>query len=279
MATFTSATVNTDLSTDARYQALWGTIVDTQIQGLGGWTYVSQTGDADPASTATGSNDTYPAFRCYSTTVGATTWYLRLDYGHGASGPKMKIQVGTTVNGSGTLGGQTSTQKTLLYPGTVGASQSVFLSAAAGRLMIQIGIGTSNGTWTALSVHGAVDNTGAMQSGIELFAYQHVTNTPGCQYVPSSGTVPAWKDYWPCAFGTEATQKIATIAMTGHPVLWDSTGANNPTLAVCELPSSDFSVTFSTNITIYGTSRTFLINGCFNVSAGSTNVAAGMRYE
>lgn len=269
MATSTTS-VNCNLSTDANCRLLWGA-VDAQIQALGGWTYDAQTGDVDPSTVAYGSAGTFAGFRVYSTTAGSTTWYLRLDFGHnGSNAPWFKYQIGTSVNGSGTLGGQTGTQ---VNPTTGDTdTETLYMSAAAGRLTLVL---SSANFSFAFAMHGSVDNTGAMNGGMETF--DSISNS---QYVPASGTVPTKRTLWPCAYGNSTSDVIGGATMTGHPVLWDGTGANNPTLAVMVVSSADFTALFSTTVSVYSSTRTFLTTAHSNpLQQGVANGRGAYRYE
>lgn len=255
MATFTNSGYTSGLTTDAQYRALWGDI-ESHIRSLGGWTYVSQTGDGDPSTAATGSVNTYPVFRCYSTSVGSETWYVRIDFGHNSNGPSMKVQIGSGVNGSGTLTGQTSTQQTLGVSGSMSSTIPVFVAAAAGRLMIAVGDPAPDIRTCGFSICGGLDATGAMSTGIDYFAFDD--NSSYSQCIPASGTIPPQRSYWPCNFGNEADATIGGNVMTGHPFLWTPSGGRNPTLAVAVGGGSNSTRGLTTTATLYGASHTYL---------------------
>lgn len=277
MATYTAATYNFNLGTDAPYQALWGD-VDSHIRSLGGWTYVSQTGDNNPASTATGSASTYPAFRVYSTTASGTTWYVRIDYGHVAGGPSFKVQIGTSVNGSGTLGGQTSTQATYSCSDT-SANQTLHIGQDTGRLMVFLALATGSSNCAGVSLHGSVDGTGAMNGGMEQYGLT-TNQTHSAQFVPASGSIMVQQTPgWPCAFGTLATQAFGGVTPLGIPQLWDTTGATNPTLACLIYATNDLTSNTTTTVSLYGSTRTYIISNCNGALASSTNTKSGWRYD
>ena len=276
MATYTAATYAFDMSNTSNFQTLMGDI-DSKIQSLGGWTYVSQTGDGNPASTSPGSAGTYPAFRVYSTTVGATTWYLRIDYGHTSSGPSLKIQVGSGVNGSGTLTGQLSTQTTVTE-GDTGSSRSLHMSAAAGRLMIFFGLNINSTVSEAgISLHGNVDTSGNMLSGMEIFT--GVSTSTTAQYVPASGTVPAQLTLWPTPCTGATSYAFAGVVPLFPPILWDSTGANNPSLAGFVYAVSDLTTNTTTTVNLYGTSRTFIVTFVREDTGLSSNAHLAFRFD
>jgi hypothetical protein len=280
MATYSAATFDFDLSTDANYRALWGA-VDTQLQGLGGWTYVSQTGDSDPAAATTGSVGTYPSWRVYSTDVNGETWYMRLDYGHTSAGPAYKHQLGSSVNGSGVLGGQTSTQLTQIFVTTVtsgGATRRIYLSTDDGRISFHLNVASAgNGSMIGLSVHGGVDSAGDLDSGIELWGFHNNGNYMS-QRIPVSGVVPPQVTGWMANFSNVANQTLGSHTMTGHPFLWEETGGQNVTPAVAIVGSSNGTPGLTTSIDLYGVTRTFLVTAQAWPAVGS-NCLMCLLYE
>lgn len=255
MATFTNTGYDLTLNTDAKYRALWGD-VDSHIRSLGGWTYQAQTGDGDPSTVAEGANGTYACFRVYSTSVGSETWYLRIDFGHDANGPALKFQIGSGVNGSGVLTGQLSTQQTLNMSGAVSGTV-FFLGQAAGRMMLYIGDPTQI-RCIAFSLCGGLDGSGAMSSGMDTFCITDASMKSQC--VPASGTVPrVITTGWPCNIDQQADKTEGGNIAHGHPFLWDTAAAHNPTLAVAVIGTSNGTTGLTTTLTLYGSSHTFLV--------------------
>ena len=268
MATFTGS-YNVDLSTDAQFRALWGD-VDSHLQSLGGWTYVSQTGDGDPSTAATGAAGTYPVFRCYSTTVGSETWYMRLDFGHNSNGASFKHQFGSGLNGSGTLTGQTSTQTTETMSGSgPGSAGKMFMSQAAGRFMMYVGDPTSIRS-VAVSVCGGLDGSGAMSSGLDIFGCND--QQVQAQAIPASGTIPGQRTMWPVNIDDQADKTVGGVVFTGHPILWVPGGARNPTLAVGVGGSSNSTNGLTTQCNLYAAAHTYLATITpFNVTLGGSS--------
>ena len=267
MAAFTGGAIYTT-NTAGGAQVVWGDF-DSHVRSLGGWTYVAQTGDSDFASQITVSGTYY--FRVYSTTFNGETWYMRIDVGFNADGPTWKVQFGTSVNGSGVLGGQTSTQWSQVDTGGSNASaNTLFISAAAGRLMFWLGK-MNDVRNIGLSVHAAVDANGDPLSGLDAFYLG--TSSLSSQAVPLTGTVPPLRGYWPCNFGQEADTTIGSVIPTGHPFLWTTTGARFPSPAVAVGGSSNSTSGLSTVLTVYGQSRTYLslVNVAGGALAGSSN--------
>lgn len=279
MATHFDNTLNFDLSTDAHYQAVWG-LVDAQIQALGGWSYQAQTGDSDPAATATGSNGTYPSWRVYKTTVAGQDWYLRLDYGHDANGPALKSQISTTVDGSGGLGSQKSTQQSQLMSSNVtGASRKVWISSASGRLLISLGQDLGRGSSFQAVFHADVDGSGSMtNTGMQCFnTGQFAFNS---QPVPASGFIPAAQNQIPCNYSNSSSVVLNSKVITGHPFLWTDNGGLNVTPACCVLGGADgFSAETTTTISLYSTTRTFLVTGHTAPNGVTSAQILGYLYE
>ncbi len=259
MSTYHVATFDlSTLGTDAGFRALWGA-VDTQLQGLGGWTYVAQTGDSDPAAATAGSNGTYPSWRVYQTTVAGQDWFLRLDYGHDANGPAIKHQVGTTVNGSGVLGSQKNTQvNQLLSSGFgAGATRSVYMAQASGRMFLAIG-DLGRGSSICFAYHADVDSSGAnTNTGMQEFNAGQFSF--GSQPTPASGFIPTAENQIPCNYTNAGDNQINGKVITGHPFLFTDVGGLNITPAVAIGGTTNFSTGNTTTISLYGVSRTFLI--------------------
>lgn len=276
MATFSQSTFNFDLSTDANYRAVWGA-VDVQLQGLGGWTYVAQTGDGDPSTASTGSAGTYPTFRVYKTTCAGQDWFMRLDYGHTAAGPSIKIQLGTTVNGSGTLGGQTSTQQTLACRSNPGAGSTVAISQATGRWTLGLGLMASNSAM--FGMHADVDAVGAVtNTGI---AYWLVNSSSGGTYqrVPLTGTIPA-AGLWVYAAPHGANLVVGSHTLIPHVVSYDETGMQRPTPGVAVVGTSDFAAgVIVPNLSMYGSNRSYLTGENTNMAGNNDSTRHAFLFD
>ncbi len=271
MAFFGSATIVLVFTTDADYHAFWAGVVQTNLVA-NGWTYVSQTGDGDPNAVARGSTGTFACFRVYSTSVGAETWYMRLDMGYDANGPKWKFQIGSGVDGSGNLTGQTSTQQTILSNAGLGSgNKTVYMSMAAGRCMLHVGV-AANATnqRQIVSVHGGVDGSGAMSTGMTWFMDNQSAGT-GCQCIPVTGTVPAKITIFPCTCWNVADTTIGSRILTFHPFLWTETIVTNPIPSVAFGGNSNSTVDTTTTLTLYSATRTYI------AGASSTGPQANMK--
>lgn len=266
------------MGTAAVWQALWGGVFDAFITAHG-WTYTAQTGDGDPNTGTPGSAGTYPVFRVYSTTVSGETWYMRIDYGYTTNGPSLKVQLGSGVNGSGTLTGQTSTLQTLAFTSNELTTNKFYaISSATGRLSFMVGgVGTSSGgaMWYFV-IHGGVDVTGAMSSGVDYL--HNNANSDLTQNIPVSGTVPGTIATFPCNQSTLASNVIGSHTMTFHPFTWNEAGGNNPTPAMMIGGTTDFPTAgITVTATLYGSTRTFLATA--QLSAVSSSLRTCILYE
>lgn len=276
MATYTAATYTMDMSVTANFNALMGDI-DAKITSLGGWSYVSQTGDINPASVAAPSAGSYAGFRLYSTTIGSQTWYVRIDFGRSAgNGAIFKVQCGTGANGSGTLTGQTSTQVVNIGDSDTGTNRSLHVAAATGRMMVCVGLNQSDrNKLKAWSFHGSVDNTGAMNGNMEQFTVFQQSFT--AQAIPTSGTVPTQWGTWPAPITLSSSNSISGTIALFIPQLFDANGGYNPTLACMLYGASDIGINVSTTVSLYSTMRTYITTACNFTFTGS--VQAALRFD
>lgn len=278
MATQTSSTMNYNMGTAANWQALWGGVVDAFLQA-NGWTYVSQTGDGDPNTATPGSSGSYACFRVYSTSVGSETWYMRIDFGYDGNGPACKIQFGTGANGSGTLTGQTNSQKICTMGNSItGTGKFYAISSATGRFSMQISdtATTSGGASMFWSFHGGVNGSGTLTSGWDyVFKLSNVWTVGN---IPISGTVPTSTAALPMIHSAEASNVIGSHTMTFHLNTWNESGGNNPSPAlmavgVTDAPTSGVGVTGS----LYASTRTWFSTA--QTHPDTTNLRTCFLYE
>lgn len=283
-----TVTTNTNLGVNANFQALMGAFIDANIQAFG-MVYTAQTGDIDPNTAASPAAGTFAGFRVYKSNDGLTDYYLRLDFGIGvydSLAPMLKYQIGTSVDGSGVLGGQTSTAQTIATQHSANAAARQYMSGTAGRLSICLtGTGNLGGANCMMfSVGRTVDVTGAPSAtGIELF--QTLTYLGGClsQYVPLAGTIPSVEPVsgngWPVVMTTKNPATIGSATLFGVPQLFGENGGNNKTLCVAVHDPSSLTPATSVSLTLYGVSHDYLVMDVNNVFAGLTTARALMRYE
>jgi hypothetical protein len=278
-----------DMSVNANFQALMGAINSNLVSF--GWVYTSQSGDVDPSSASAPASGSYAGFRCYKSNDGLTDYYLRIDFGRRSGGsvaPMLKIQVGTTVNGSGTLGGQTSTARQISTFQSGAANTPAYFSGASGRFSCVIDSGGALDTANflmAFSVGRTVDASGAATaSGIEVF---HTSNNGGpstgwwSQYVPLTGTVPTGESLWQAIMMRTANPAVVgSNRMIAFPQTYGENGSNNPTLCVagCDTTTTGIPHGSGVSVTVYGTTHVFLV---FNLTNAIDNIAsrAMIRYE
>jgi hypothetical protein len=281
VATYSNLVLNFDCSVNGNFQALHGA-VDTQLQGLGGWTYDAQTGDGDPAAATAPSADATACFRVYTTTISGVTWYLRIDFGRAASnnGPMWKIQLGSGVNGSGTLTGQVGTQQKVATNGSSG-SRSLFMAVATGRFMLTAGAASdlTSSQSVSWSIHVDVDATGAnTTTGIQVVGY---TSGPTwfSQPLPASGTVPTALAMVPMPHTQSTSNVIGSHTMVFAPFLFTESGGLNPTPCMIGVGTSDSTLVTTMTCSIYSVSRTFLVVAAAGPNGSSTNIRTAFLYD
>jgi hypothetical protein len=281
VATYSNLVLNFDCSNTTNFQTLHGAVA-AQLTGLGGWSYDAQTGDGDPAAATAPAADATACFRVYTTTISGVTWYLRIDFGRATSnnGPMWKIQLGSGVNGSGTLTGQVGTQQKVATNGSSG-SRSLYMAVATGRFMLIAGqasdlSGGSSGFW---SIHVDVDATGAnTTTGIQLVGF---TSNPTwfSQPLPASGTVPTAQVVVPAPSTNLSTNVIGGHTMIFCPFLFSEAGGLNPTPSMICVGTSDFTNLTTTTVSLYSVSRTFLIANATSPASNQGNIKCGALYD
>lgn len=282
MTTFTN-TYAWDMSVNANFQALMGAI-DSNIQSFG-WQLSGDTGQTDPSGASSPGTNTDAGYRIYNTNDGGTTVYMKILYGEGGSAniPRLTISLGTGTNGSGTLTGNTMTAVTLSHVSDNSGTHRLYMSGTAGRLMIFLGdSNTTANLLCGISIHRSIDSSGAATNTGACVFIEYSNNSYKQQYLPLSGTVPSAESQWVAAFPSGASHIVGSAVMTGHPVTWDASGAHYPTPAVAIGGTTDFTVGSpgnTTTITLYGTSRTFLITNAFDPIHGSSNHRALFLYD
>lgn len=280
MATFTN-TYNFDVSNTANFQALMGAI-DAQILATCGWSLTADTGQTDPASASAPAANSNAGYRIYKTNDGLTDYYLKINYGRGGSNnARFVVDIGSGTNGSGTVTGQTGTQLTLTC-GLGSGTQRLYLAGDTGRLMFALAVNTgTTSDVAALIVGRTCDATGAFDStGIEIWAAAG-SNSPKAQYVPFSGTVGTQETAWPCAFSTRAPLTNGSATFVGIPVLFAEGGVTHPSrhVAVWDGNAASFTNNTSTSFTLYGATRTYLVNQQANIVMGSGQTRSMFFYE
>lgn len=276
-------------NTDPTFQDVC-TKIDTNILGFG-WQNSADTGQITPASVTHPSSNTDAGFRMYNTNDGLTTWYLKVTFGlDGSNKFRLKLQLGTGTNGSGTLSGQTSSIAVLAASGLAASSTQLAMAGDAGRLTIVIGGITSSSSQVSygIAIGRTVDTSGSANStGMEIFVKttDNSVSTVWQQCVPASGTIPSAEGSgFRCVFTAATSALIGSTLRYGHPFTWAESTTNNPTLCAMLWAKNDYTAGAATTkaLTLYSTTHTFLLDGdggIGNMHLGNSNARIGWRYE
>jgi hypothetical protein len=101
MATLSTAQV-CDNSTLAHFKAWAQTI--SNFMATAGWTQSTDTGQVNWGTIAAVPTNSY-VYEIWQPGDGLTTFYFKIEYGYSSTIPQMRISIGTSTNGAGTLSG------------------------------------------------------------------------------------------------------------------------------------------------------------------------------
>lgn len=276
--------IDRDMSVAANFHAMWGGFFDANLQ-TGGWVYTAQTGDINPNTVAVPAPGANAGFRCYKSNDGLTDFYLKITYGLGAynsKGLRLIYQIGTTVDGSGGLGGQVGTAQTIESNNSGSGTARHYMSVDTGRVSWLL---SGNGAADSflVSIGRTVDSTGA-PSATSIESWQGPMSYAGiclAQDVVLTGSVLPVESgsRWPAVFTAASPSTYGTAIAFALPQLIGESGGRNPTLCVGITDGSTLTVGTTVTLPIYGTTHTFLVTGVVGVSAMNAAHRALMRYE
>ena len=282
MATYTN-TFAFDMSVSANFQALMNQI-HTEILAFG-WVDPGDTGQVDLTAAASPGLSTFAGYRIYKTGDALTAIYMKVQYGEGVATtvPALRFTFGTGTDGAGTPTGSVSAAIDVAYGSSNAGTHRLYMSGDTNRLMVYIGDSNASSSSTAvgISIHRIVDGSGAaITGGIDIFT---VTNNSTTQrFHPTSGTLPNVETSWCIPYPNRAVNVLDTVTMTGHALTWQATGAHNPSPAVAVGGITDFTVGTpgnTTTISLYSSSRTFLITNQFQPISNYSNIRALVLYD
>lgn len=216
--------VTDSVAGDTAFRA-WATAIHNLLTGIG-LTDESATGQINLATVAQpGSTNGKAGFKVYRLNDGKTEIYIRVDFGTAFVGtapdirPSLWVRAGTTHNGSGTLGGQLSTemQSSASSPAATGAivgARAVRLADGEGFVLLHASEATSAGTKAALiGVERHRDpTTGAPTAdGFDVFRSAGGQNS---RYesipIPSGSNITATSQFGIFLVPTNISQVVAT---------------------------------------------------------------------
>lgn len=199
LTTFTDTLV----SSDATFRT-WASAWDTAIRAVG-MVKVTQTGEINLATvTRPGSTNTKAGFFVYSfndANQASYPCYIRVDFGVATSTsyPSLWVKIGTTVDGSGNLGGATSPSiQTQQHPTTPYISA---VSGSTSRLTIITSYTSGSYQYTSAydiericDATGADTTTGLVMTWIKAYAGTNTNSVNGQAVLYFTGSQPAALD-------------------------------------------------------------------------------------
>lgn len=283
---------------DAHFRA-WAQEVHDALAAFG-WVNTADTGQINlvtvvaPVSTSVVKG--YEIWRMADALQSLYPVYMKIEYGSGPSAATqfgLWITVGTSTNGAGTMGGQSSTRTTFYGPSSPDTtSRNCVSSGSTNRFCVGFNAdGAAGNSYAYFGVERSQDSTGAdSNEGMFVFmASQQNSSVAGFvthQFVPFTGSIPVLETY--------ATGDVPTSAQSSGVFGSDvNTYAVKPAGFYPRNPIRNWLVYYNTDFTsgtpitlsIYGGTSTYF--PCGNVSSGNTflsqrgNTAVRllMRYE
>jgi hypothetical protein len=284
MATRTAALAYSN-STDALFR-LWINEVHNALIAFG-WTQTADTGQINFSTvtrpTTTNSFVGYAVYAMGDSLQSTCAVYMRLDFGTTlaqADGPGLKVQIciGST-NGAGTLIGNVATQQTL-NP-NLGASATVLwamrTAGSSSSFRFKWGSDGSTSTGFIFAVERDQDANGADAStGVNFLTnWQTTWNS---QFLELAGGTGAVEARWLAAVSSGASQAAGGFVGVG-PVRCQLGALRNPMKTVVVFARGDFADNATTQLVLYGTSRTYLMFCLFAGQAVNTwNTNCGVAF-
>lgn len=297
MATVTANHAPT-LSSDALFRA-WSQFINDALVTTSGWVDTAATGEVNLSTmTAPATNNTFAGYKVYrmADSLQATApIFLKVEYGRGpgVNYPGLRLSIGTTHDGAGTLTGtQVLTAQQVSCNATSASSLACYASGSTNRFAVVLFADNTGAQYTiAFGVERTKDSTGADDStGVVLSWCGHSgsAEVARVQVIPPSGGVPATSSRWNIPFDIPTSGSAVYGATLGVALLVPYAGdALRPTLNWGMLNTTDIPVYNNTlSATCYGSAVTFLsvgsglfINRLTTPGATSFNGRLLMRYD
>lgn len=259
-----------------------------------GWTQSTDTGQVNWGSIASVPTSGNYVYEIWQPGDGKTAFFVRIDYGNnGGTNPSIKIQAGTTTNGSGTLTGFTTTQCTLSTSSNSGATlYNCLFCGDSGSFAVMLWRDLPNAGNFFFSVDRSRDSSGATTAAYcTLFAAKSSAHNNGyfqqsivfgvgaaplC--APGSGAV-CFNSIQPGSYVTFSQNASTFNGNTALSPVFPVIGYfDNPTLTVVHASQSDFSELAVLTTTLLGAAHSFLFSKNQNMTTG-TGMAIAMRWE
>lgn len=278
MATRTTS-LNSDVSTNAAFTA-WVNEVHTAITAFG-WVQTADTGQiANPASVNNPGISTDAGFLIYhmnDSLQSTSPFFLKLTFGCGSATtiPRLKAQIGTATNGTGTLTGNFTTEQTTQTTAVAGTG-NVYTSGSTSRFQMTAWPTLGNKVHV-ISIERDRSSLGAEQAfgAHQYFSSPGQTRSQFCPQ-PASGGVGAVENTSIALLSTQTTQ--SALSSVGLGAVRAAYGPlRNPGISILLCSRGDFTNETTNTVNIYGANHTYLAVIQANLSGVSLiNSAAGI---
>lgn len=302
MATLTGTHV-CDNSTLAHFKD-WAQSISTAFSTFG-WTQTTDTGQVNwttIASVPAASNYVYEIWQAADTQASTTPIFIKVEYGSGSSGatrPSLRITVGTSSNGSGTITGSIISSAPWYPGGTSGGAPAqgstlfnCYYSGDAGEIRIYMWSSTSLTLGTVFAIERSKDSSGNKTTDyFTVITVDDLNFNANQQSILTSGLIGNLDGGLVALASTSGNSTGAfngtVCAFPAFPIIGK---VGNPMLGLMTAIASD--VTYQTVVTVasmYGGTHTYItfksvtggaLPSCIGQRSG-TGVAMAllMRYE
>lgn len=285
-------------TTDAQFRD-WGSSLSAQLAALG----LVQTGDTGQINWTTVTRPLavntfqgYEIWRFNDALQATAPMFLKIEYGSGnaaASAPGLRIQIGSSSNGTGTIGGQLSCQARINSNSSSAATPyACKFSGATNRIAVAMFItDLSNSMPFFFSIERSKDTSGNDTGEAFIFQWgavfnQNITgpNASGViwtQWVPASGAIPVQAR---CSVPVNENTSVDGADYIVYAPALAFPRLKNPGRNLLAYRANDLAPAFQVLAgTIYGVSQTFLTLGSVWLSyvngVTSASGALLMRWE
>lgn len=281
-------------STDANFR-LWGQAFSVKL-GEAGLVQTSDTGQINwvtvTAPLASNTFQGYEIWRFADSLQATAPVYMKIEYGSGGStnNPAIRFQFGSGSNGSGTITGVLSVQRTTQGVASAGTVNN-YWSGATGRFCAFMGGGVNTSTPILFSIERSKDASGNDTSEAVLVIWKN----SGSGSAASTFAAVAWdtatgdKTTGETVNGISALLPSVGTGITGsqiatYPIFHTKGVFMNPGMNLQVYYTADLVALSLPSIPMYGSNRTYIALGATNAQAVVTRASTTangllMRYE
>lgn len=280
-----------DNSSDANFRS-WGSAISAAIAAMG-WTQSGDTGQVNWTTVTAPAAGSF-VYEIWQPADGGTTFYFKIEYGSNSStpkGPRMRVSIGTTTNGSGTLTGIVTSLSEPTATTGAGQGSSIFdcyFSGDTDRLSMIL--------WRSLGATGCT----TLFFGVERTKNTDGTNSTdgvtllwGCDTTINTG-------HQTLVFGVAAAGIVGGASNRGFAVISEANlGSDlafnnnvpmspvfplygkwgNPMTTFGVVPGGDVGEGCLFATSLYGATRTYVATANINWTTPGTNWKVCMRYD